>query len=921
MPLETKFNTRTLEKEIYETWERKGYFQPDPEKKNTPYCIVIPPPNVTGNLHMGHGFQQTLMDILIRYHRMLGDKTLWMVGTDHASIAVQMLVERQLIKEGKTRESVGRQAFLDRAWEWKQDFGNKITQQMRRLGISVDWTRERFTMDDPFVESTLTAFERLYDEGLIYQGKRLVNWDPYLKTAVSDLEVVHLESEGQLVYIRYHFLNDPEKYLTLATTRPETLFGDSAVAVHPDDERYKKYIGQPLKLPLTDRIIPIIADSQVDSAFGTGCVKITPAHDFNDYQMGIRHHLPLRTIFTPEACLNDEVPLHYRGLERFEARKKVIADLTEQGLIEKIAAHKMTVPHNERGNTILEPRLTEQWYLKTKDLAQHAINAVESGSLHFSPESWTKIYLQWLEHIEDWCISRQLWWGHQLPVFYDKDHHIYVAVNESAARQKYKLNPSIKLTQETDVLDTWFSAALWPFATLGWPQSTLDLKNFYPTDVLVTGFDIIFFWVARMVMLGLHFTGQAPFKMVYITGLVRDEQGQKMSKTKGNVLDPIDLVDGITLEQLVQKRTEGAKPELKRKIEKWTRTQFPEGISPNGTDALRFTYCALATPGRDIRFDIGRLEGYRNFCNKLWNAARFAMMHVPLKITVFPFSEYEIVERWILSRLQQTIQSVTQYFSEYRFDLAAHSLYDFLWHDYCDNYLEFSKTSLYFPSMNDAKWKTQMVLLSTLEVSLRLLHPIMPFITEKLWQTIKEKFDIKKESIMIADYPVYDPQQIDQRALNSIEFIKKIIASLRALRSENTIDPRKPIDCFLRAPSDGKALIEEHQTLIQSMAKLETIYWLKAEERPPSRAASGLAGDIEIFIPLQNLLDPKLEKARLKKSIQKREQEIQQSEAKLNNMAYLAKAPAEIVEKEKEKLKKNQNELEKLSMQLTALGI
>ncbi|MFL6576235.1 MAG: valine--tRNA ligase, partial [Povalibacter sp.] len=780
--MEKAYNPRDIEQRIYERWEARGWFAPKGSGK--PYCIMIPPPNVTGTLHMGHAFQHTLMDALTRFHRMEGDNALWQPGTDHAGIATQMVVERQLNAEGTHRRDIGREAFVARVWEWKAQSGDTISRQERRLGNSVDWSRDRFTMDEGLSRAVTEVFVRLFEEGLIYRGKRLVNWDPVLHTALSDLEVLAEPEQGHLWHLRYP-LTDGSGHLVVATTRPETMLGDTAVAVHPEDERYKHLIGKRVSLPLSDRLIPIIADDYVDPAFGSGCVKITPGHDFNDYEIGKRHNLPLINVFDANAALNENVPEQYRGLDRFEGRKRVVADLEAKGLVEKIEPHTLQVPRGDRSGAVLEPWLTDQWYVRIAPLAEPATRAVEDGRIRFVPENWAKTYYQWMNNIQDWCISRQLWWGHQIPAWYDDEGNFYVARTESDARAqaKQKLGREVTLHRDEDVLDTWFSSALWPFSTLGWPEQTLELKTFYPTSVLVTGFDIIFFWVARMIMMGMKFAGDVPFREIYITGLIRDENGDKMSKSKGNIIDPLDLIDGIDLESLVAKRTSGLmQPHLKSKIEKATRKQFPEGIPSYGTDALRFTFAALATMGRDIRFDLGRIDGYKNFCNKLWNAARYVLMNTEGHDAGFGEGECEfsVPDRWIRSRLGATVEEVRRQLSDYRFDLAAQTLYEFAWYEYCDWYLELCKPALQSDSSSTAQKRgARRTLLEVLEGCLRLLHPFMPFVTEEIWQAVAPLAQRKGETIMLQPYPKSSDFPIDTAAEEAIAPIKAVVLGVR----------------------------------------------------------------------------------------------------------------------------------------------
>ncbi len=918
--MEKTYNPHTIEQHWYETWEKNNYFSPQGNGK--PYCIMIPPPNVTGSLHMGHGFQHTLMDILIRYHRMLGDKTLWQPGTDHAGIATQMVVERQLTLEGSSRKKLGREKFVEKVWEWKHQSGGTITKQFRRLGDSVDWSRERFTMDEKFSRAVQDVFIQLHNEGLIYRGTRLVNWDPKLLTAISDLEVISNEEEGKLWHIRYPLENSSD-YIVVATTRPETLLGDVAVAVNPDDERYKKFVGQKVLLPLANRTIPILADAFVDKEFGSGCVKITPAHDFNDYAMAERHQLPAINIFTPDAHLNENVPAKYQGMERFAARTEIVKDLEAAGLIEKIEKHISKIPRGERSDSIVEPRLTQQWFMKMEPLAKPAIRAVENGDVKFVPENWNKTYFQWLNNIEDWCISRQLWWGHRIPIWYDEKGNAYSGHDENDVRARHNISANVNLTQDTDVLDTWFSAALWPFATLGWPEKTDALKTFYPTNVLITGFDIIFFWVSRMIMMGLKFTGQVPFKEIFITGLIRDSEGQKMSKSKGNILDPLDLIDGVTLEELIRKRTFGLMQESSaKKIEKSTKEHFPNGIAPHGTDALRFTFCSFASYGREIRFDMNRLEGYRNFCNKLWNAARYVLMNTEEK-NYQPSKEmtFSLPDRWIVSRLQKTIKAMDEAISEYRFDLLAHAIYDFTWNEFCDWYLELSKPILNSSDSTAQELQgTRFVLVTVLETLLRLLHPIMPFITEEIWQRVGPLAEKSGKSIMVQPYPQFSADLEDKDAEKELEWVKNIIVAIRTLRSEMNIAPGKQLSVlFNKGTANDRKYFEKNERLVKSLAKLEKITWLSEKDKHPE-SATALAGDLEILIPMAGLIDKAEESSRLNKEIVKLSKEIERAENKLQNPSFVDKAPQDVVTKERDKLSELKTTLQKLSEKLEKIS-
>jgi len=901
--MDKTYAPEAIEQRWYDIWENHHYFKPQGNGES--YCIVLPPPNVTGSLHMGHGFQHTLMDILIRYKRMQGAKTLWQPGTDHAGISTQLVVVRQLEAQGFSLKDMNREEFLSKVWVWKEKSGSDITRQMRRIGSSVDWTRERFTMDEGLSQAVQKVFVQLYDEGLIYRGSRLVNWDPKLGTAVSDLEVISEEEQGTLWHIRYPVVNS-DQYLVVATTRPETLLGDVAVAVHPEDDRYKALIGQEVQLPLCDRTIPIIADPFVDQTFGSGCVKITPAHDFNDHEIGKQHQLPSITIFTKKATLNENVPEAFRGLDRFEARKRVLDALTQAELLVKAVPHTLKVPRGEKSHEIIEPLLTEQWYVKTKPLAEPAIRAVKQGEIRFIPENWTKTYYQWMENIEDWCISRQLWWGHRIPAWYDEQGHIYVGYSENDVRFKYNLDKATLLRQDEDVLDTWFSSALWPFSSLGWPKRTEDFEQFYPGATLVTGFDILFFWVARMIMMGLKFTGKIPFKEVVITGLIRDGEGKKMSKTKGNVLDPIDIIDGISIEDLVAKRTENlVLGSLKDSIAKATRKEFPEGIPSFGTDALRLTYAALASTGRNVRFDLGRVEGYRNFCNKLWNAARYVLLNTEeeqLDLEDGAF-QYSAADRWILSRLQRVIASTHQYLDSYRFDLLANTLYDFIWHEYCDWYLELSKPVLYDKeALAPMKRGTRRTLIHVLDQILKLLHPICPFITEEIWQRINKLIGQNGESIMLCRYPEVFDDFIDDDLEKEMLWVQDIIQSLRSIRSEMAISPAKGIPLLIKnANPHERNLFKKYLGTITVLCKLSSTHFIDKKETA-ALSASAVVGEIELLIPMADLINKDSELQRLSKELAKLEKDIALAEGKLNNKQFTDRAPEEIIVKEREKL-------------------
>jgi len=901
--VEKTYSPKDIEQSCYETWESNGYFEPS--GVGAPYCIMLPPPNVTGSLHMGHGFQHTLIDTMIRYHRMKGDKTLWQPGTDHAGISTQLVVEAQLERAGSSRKDFSREDFVKKVWDWKEESGNEITKQMRRIGSSADWSRERFTMDDGLSAAVQKVFVQLFDEGLIYRGTRLVNWDPKLGTAISDLEVISEEEDGFLWHIRYPIV-DSDEFLVVATTRPETMLGDTAVAVHPDDQRYKHLIGKQIKLPLTDRTIPIIADLYVQQDFGSGCVKITPAHDFNDYEVGKRHDLPQINILNKKGIINKNAPIKYQGIDRFIARDLIIKDLTDENLLVKKEPHKLKIPRGEKSNEIIEPLLTEQWYVKTKPLAEPAIEAVKKGEIRFVPENWSKTYFQWMENIEDWCISRQLWWGHRIPAWYDKQGRAYVGYSENDVRFKYKIDKETVLVQDEDVLDTWFSSALWPFSTLGWPERTQELVQFYPTSVLFTGFDIIFFWVARMIMLGLKFTGKIPFKEIVITGLICDSEGKKMSKSKGNVLDPIDIIDGIDLESLVAKRTSNLMlNSVRDKIAKDTRKQYPEGIPAFGTDALRFTFCSLSSNARTVRFDLNRVEGYRNFCNKLWNAARF--VHLSTDEEKIDFGDgafqYSAADLWILSRLQKTIAEAHIHFANYRFDLLANALYEFAWHEYCDWYLELAKPVLYDEhSLSAMKRGTRHALIHVLDQILKLLHPLMPFITEEIWQRTIKSIDENVDTIMLCKYPEVDNNFINEEIEKELDWVKQIIQSVRTIRSEMAINPGKVIPLNLRNVSkETHALVAKYATTLMNLGKLTQIQCLSKDAKVPV-SASAVVGEIELLIPMADLIDKDAELSRLNKEIAKLDKDIDFIEGKLNNEKFTAKAPAEIIAKEQEKL-------------------
>ncbi|MCI6200399.1 MAG: valine--tRNA ligase [Proteobacteria bacterium] len=936
--MDNTFDSNASEQEIYRRWEESGCFKPNGRTDRGAFCIALPPPNVTGVLHMGHAFQQTIMDILIRYHRMRGENTLWQAGTDHAGIATQMVVERKIAaEEHKTRQDYGREKFIEKVWEWKAKSGGAITKQMRRLGDSVDWSRERFTMDEGLSRAVREVFVRLYDENLIYRGKRLVNWDPKLRTAISDLEVENREVQSHMWHLRYPLekgvtTKDGKDYIIVATTRPETMFGDTAVAVNAKDPRYDYLIGKKVILPLVNRPIPIVGDEHADMTKGTGCVKITPAHDFNDNEVGKRHSLPMINVLTEDARIVDKaevydingepsdvydsyIPEEFRGLDRYKARDLVVEEFKKLGLLEKIEDHVMMQPYGDRGGVPIEPYLTSQWYVRTKPLAEPAIKAVEDGSITFVPKQYENMYFAWMRNIQDWCISRQLWWGHRIPAWYDNDGKVYVGRSEEEVRSKYSLDSAVVLKQDQDVLDTWFSSALWTFSTLGWPDDTPELKTFHPTDVLVTGFDIIFFWVARMIMMTLHFRHEVPFRTVYVTGLIRDEEGKKMSKSKGNVIDPLNMIEGISIDQLVKNRTANMmQPQMAEKVAKRTRKQFPNGIEAYGTDALRFTLAALASTGRDINWDMKRLEGYRNFCNKLWNASRYVLMN---KDKGNPKAEgnlkLSLADRWIRTKLQYAIRDFRAAVDSFRFDQAAGVIYEFLWNQFCDWYLELTKPVLWHGEQ-DEKDAALSTLFHVLETTLRLAHPIIPFITEEIWQNIAPLImDVKEgDTIMLKDFPEYDESQVDEKALKEQEFLKSFIIAVRNIRAEYNLSPTHKLSALLISSNGDDRIAEDNFRNLAQLASLESVSSLAKDAERPFAASRLLNADTEVLVPLKGVVDKDQELRRIDKEIEARKNDVARGEKKLSNQAFVGKAPAEVIEKERQKLADAKSELLKL---------
>ena len=919
--MDKHYQPKDIEQKWYQQWEQAGYFNAEDEAEHPAYCIMIPPPNVTGTLHMGHAFNNTVMDTLIRYHRMRGFNTLWQTGTDHAGIATQMVVERQLEAEGKTRHDLGRESFVERVWQWKKHSGGTINQQFRRLGSSIDWPRERFTMDEGLSEAVKKVFVKLYDEGLIYRGKRLVNWDPVLHTALSDLEVkAEKEEDGYMYYVNYPIVGE-DGFITIATTRPETILADGALAVSFGDERYSHLVGKQVHVPLTTRIIPVIIDEYVDPEFGTGCVKITPAHDFNDWQVGQRHEMEVINLMTESATMNENAPKPYQGLDRFVAREQIVKDLKKEKLLVKVEPHKFKPPRGDRSGAIVEPYLTDQWYVKMQSLAEPALKAVQEGTIKFIPDNWKNTYYRWLEDIQDWCISRQIWWGHQIPAWYDDKGNVYVADNEDEVRRKNKLSPDVKLKQDEDVLDTWFSSALWPFSTLGWPHDTEQLKTFYPSSVLITGFDIIFFWVARMIMFGLKFMGEVPFHEVYIHGLILDSHGVKMSKSKGNVIDPIDIIDGISLENLIEKRSQGLmQPQMKASIIKQTKKDYPKGMVAFGTDALRITFASLASTGRDINFDINRVEGYRKFCNKIWNAARFVLIQTEGKNIKYDESSLTIADFWIQAKLNKAVKQVNDAILSYRLDLASQAIYELIWSDYCDWYLELSKVSLNDRKIEEnSKSAIRFNLLNILEQILRLVHPIMPYISEEIWQKISPMLEINASTIMLQPYPQavkLNPSQLD--SINKINLLQQCVQGIREIRGKMDIPPAKYLSVYIQNMDKSNNLLEVMNWLI-SLANIGEIFLFPSHEYA-EEAATVLVGDIKLLIPLSDLIDKNEEIKRINKKIANIDNELSKTKAKLENENFVNRAPKQVVQRERAKLKDYQQNYNNLIAQRKKLS-
>lgn len=965
--MEQLYTPEKIEKKWYQFWEDNELFKATNNDKALNYCIVIPPPNITGSLHMGHAFQDTLMDLLIRYHRMRGYNTLWQPGTDHAGIATQMVVERQINAKGKTRHDLGREDFIEKIWQWKEESGGTITQQLRRMGASPDWTRERFTMDEGLSHAVQKVFISLYDEGLIYRGKRLVNWDPILHTAISDLEVENREVEGRMWHFKYplekgttyEYIEKDEEgkitfqetrdYISIATTRPETMLGDGAIAVHPSDERYAPIVGLRCEIPVGPknerRLIPIITDEYPDPNFGSGAVKITGAHDFNDYEVAKRNHIPMYRLMDESANLRADgedyhqevtkiaqfkdastppdpmevdkinlVPDEYRGLSRYEARERIVNDIAAEGLMIMAEAHSMMQPYGDRSGEVIEPMLTDQWFVEAKTLAQPAIDAVKNGDLKFIPKNWENTYFEWMNNIQDWCISRQLWWGHRIPAWFDEEENIYVGESENHVREKYQLDDR-PLSQDEDVLDTWFSSALWPFSTLGWPEKTPELNRFYPTSVLVTGFDIIFFWVARMIMMGLHFMDKIPFKEVYIHGLVRDQSGHKMSKSRGNVLDPIDLIDGIDLEALVKKRTSNLmQPQMAGAIEKDTRQHFPQGIRPFGTDALRFTFTSLAANGRDINFDTGRIEGYSNFCNKIWNAARFVFMNTEGKSIIKDDGNLSHIDHFILSRLDTTLKELRRHLEGYRFDLASQVIYDFIWHEFCDWYLELTKPILNGDYTEEEKAATRYNLLFVLEAILKALHPFMPYMTEEIWQKLTTIVPQFKKTISISTASFPEIEAYSQTLEEEIKWLKTVLLAIRQIRGEMNISPSRPLNIFYdKASQEDKERLHKNDIFLKRLGRINDLQ--KCPEEAPESAVA-VVGTLRLLIPLADLIDKEEEIKRLNREIGKLEPQIKALSAKLANSGFLEKAPEKVVQGEQAKLSDYQHRLKELQQQL-----